>query len=71
MGVTGGVGRVPRGASVSGHRHFRSPADEEEEEEEEEEGTRRRAGRRGGGTGGEPTNALRIWDYACSVLPLV
>ena len=60
------VGGVPRGASVSGHRHFRSRADDEESAE-------------GEGTEGAdsvqrdremPTNALRVWDYSCTVIPL-
>ena len=66
------MGCVPRGASVSGHRHFRSPADEDEGEGEGEG-----EGGRGAGVGGNapaeeggPTNALRIWDYSCSVIPV-
>ena len=47
-------GTVPRGASVSGNRTFRSPADDEGAEEVEE--------------GEEPTCALRVWDYATKPL---
>ena len=83
------IGRVPRGASVSGHRHFRSPADEDEGQGQ---GQGQGGAGRGTGVGGNapaagrqsktkgsfnaaakeggPTNALRIWDYSCSVIPV-
>jgi WD40 repeat protein len=69
------VGSVPRGASVSGHRHFRSPADGDDDEDDEDGGEGRGKGGANNkgivdGEAGGPTNALRIWDYSCSVIPV-
>ena len=57
------AGRVPRGASVSGNRTFRSPADEDEDEDEDVRGD-------AGTADVAPTCALRVWDYATKPIPV-
>ena len=55
------AGRVPRGASVSGNRTFRSPADEDEDEDVRGDAVT---------VDVAPTCALRVWDYATKPLPV-
>ena len=47
---------APRGASASGHRHFRSPADGVDASDDDGEG--------GDAKVESPTNALQIWSFS-------
>lgn len=47
---------APRGASASGHRHFRSPADGVDSSDDD--------GEDGDAKVGSPTNALQIWSFS-------
>ena len=51
-----GGGTAPRGASASGHRHFRSPADGVDSSDDD--------GEDGDAKVESPTNALQIWSFS-------
>ena len=69
-GGNGVVGDVPRGASVSGCRHFRSRADSESESESDADADADEEGKAAAAADEGPTNALRVWDYSTVVVPV-